>query len=95
MENIASETQNPLNTPEGEIVERKKANSHNKLFASITKSSKETESEKKFAKELKSRAKAPNVNVKLFEEDLRMSELNKALKKLKPRKSPGTDGLHN
>ena len=86
----------PLKTPEGDIAEeQKKANSHNKFFASITKSNKETETDKNFAKELKSREKAPTANVKLFEQDLTMTELNKALKKLKPRKSPGPDGLHN
>ena len=46
-------------------------------------------------KELKSREKAPSTNVKLFEEVFSMTELNRALRKLKARKSPGPDNLHN
>ena len=49
----------------------------------------------KILKELKAREKGPNANIKLFEEDLTINELNKALKKLKVRKTPGPDGIHN
>ena len=88
--------QKPLNTPKGEIAEdQKKANSHNKFFASISKANKTVATDKTMTKELKSREKAPTANVRLFEEELTMSELNKSLKKLKQHKSPGPDGLHN
>ena len=46
-------------------------------------------------KELKAREKGPKVNIILFEEDLTVKELNKALKKLKVRKTPRPDGIHN
>ena len=86
----------PLKTPEGDIAdEQRKANAHNKFFASITKSMKVTEEDKMLHKELKSREKAPSTNVKLFEEVFSMTELNRALRKLKARKSPGPDNLHN
>ena len=86
----------PLKTSEGDIAdEQRKANAHNKFFASITKSNKVTEEDKILYKELKSREKAPSANVQIFEEAFSITELNRALRKLKARKSPGPDGLHN
>ena len=70
------------NVKKGEIAEdQKKANSHNKFFASIPKANKTVATDKTMTKELKSREKAPTANVRLFEKELKMSELNKSLKK--------------
>ena len=86
----------PLKTIEGEIAEdQKKANAHNKYFASVNKASKPTEEHKVLLKSLKAREKAPNASIKYFEDDLTMNELHSALRKLKSRKTPGPDNLHN
>ena len=44
---------------------------------------------------MNAREKAPIANIKLFDEELTMSELNSALRNLKFRKTPGPDNLHN
>ena len=44
---------------------------------------------------MRAKESAPGPNIKDFEEELTLTELNKALKKLKPRKSPGPDKIHN
>ena len=46
-------------------------------------------------KTLKSKEKAPKANIKLFDDTFNTTELNRALKKLKSRKSPGPDKIHN
>ena len=86
----------PLKTMEGEIAEdQKKANVHNKYFASVNRASKPTEEDEVLLRNLKAREKAPTANIQFFEEDLSMAELNSALRNLKSRKTPGPDNLHN
>ena len=46
-------------------------------------------------KDLKALEKAPRANINLFDDNFTLSELNKAMKKLKTRKSPGPDKIHN
>ena len=86
----------PLVTEKGTIADdQRKANEHNRFFASTNKANKLTEEDKKLLKDLKAKEKVPFVQTKTFGENLTLSELNKALKRLKPRKSPGPDGIHN
>ena len=75
--------------------EQKRANIQNKHFANVTKANKLEESDKTLLKNLKFQEKAPKANIKLFEEDFTLAEMNKSLHKLKKRKSPGPDGIHN
>ena len=78
------------------IVEsQKKAEKMNAHFASISKASMLTEKDKADLKELKAKEKAPSASQAIFEEEFTMTELNRAMKKLKQRKSPGPDKLHN
>ena len=85
----------PMNTEEGTITDdQKKAEAHNKYFASINKASKLTDRDKEKLQKLKAVEKASASN-EIFEKDFTISELNKHLKKLKRRKSPGPDKLHN
>ena len=74
---------------------QKKAEKMNLHFASISKASKLSVKDKEDIKKLKEKEKAPSVNQAVFEENFTISELNTAMKKLKPRKSPGPDKLHN
>ena len=86
----------PFITKEGEITDdQKKANAHSKFFASVNKPSKTTDEDKDLLKELKNKEKSASTNNKIFEENFTFSELNSALKKLKARKSPGPDCIHN
>ena len=86
----------PVNTLDGKIVDDKgKAHAHNKFFAMVNKSSKLNEADKELLKELHSKEKAPRANEEAFETDFTHREMKKALKKLKHRKAPGPDGLHN
>ena len=86
----------PFYTDDGEVTDdQKKANAHNKFFASVNKASETTEEDKDLLKELKNKEKAAGANSKIFEENFNISELNKALRKLKARKSPGPDNIHN
>ena len=57
------------------------------------KANKSTEEDQKTLKELKTRVKGLNVNIKLCEKDLTVNELNKPLKKVL--KTPGPDGIHD
>ena len=77
------------------IEDQKRANEHNKFFASISRADKLDAKDERLIKELKAKESAPGPNIKDFEEELTLTELNKALKKLKPRKSPGPDKIHN
>ena len=86
----------PLNTEQEPIVEdQKRANQHNKYFASISRADKLNDSDVRLIQDLKAEESSPTANIKEFEEELTMSELNNALKKLKTRKSPGPDKIHN
>ena len=86
----------PFITKEGEITDdQKKANAHNKFFASVNKASKTTDEDEDLLKELKNKEKSASTNNKMFEEKFTFSEFNSALKKLKARKSPGPDCIHN
>ena len=82
---------------EGETIadDQKRAERHNKYFASTNKASKLTNEDMHMLKDLKTREKAPRANIKLFDDNFTISELNKAMKKLKSRKSPGPDKIHN
>ena len=77
------------------IESQKKAEKMNAHFASISKASKLTQKDKADLKELKAKEKAPSANQAIFEEQFTMAELDRAMKKLKSRKSPGPDKLHN
>lgn len=75
--------------------DQKKAEHFNRYFASVNRASRLTEDDKVRLKNLKEREKAPTANLALFEEKYTMRELRHALKKLRPRKSPGPDKIHN
>ena len=77
------------------IDDQKKAEKINKHFASINKSSKLSEEDKLKLQDLKAKEKAPSAPISTFEEDFTMSELKRALRKLKNHKSPGPDRIHN
>jgi len=84
-------------TEEGNTIadDQKKAERQNKYFASTSKSNHLTDDDKEMLRKLKSKEKAPRASTKLFDESFSMSELKKALRKLKSRKSPGPDSIHN
>ena len=75
--------------------DQKKAERHKQFFASTNKSNKLTEEDRQMLKTLKTMEKAPREINKLFDEKFKLSELKKAVKKLKTRKSPGPDQIHN
>jgi ribonuclease HI len=75
--------------------ERKIAENFNRYFASVNRANKPLETDKTYLQNLKSIERAPNVNIAVFEEDFNIQELEKALRKLKPKKSPGPDNVHN
>ena len=88
--------QKPMTTEDGTITDdKKKAEAHNKYFASINKSSKLSDKDKEKLQKLKAQEKAPSVSRQIFEEDFTMTELNKTFKKLKKCRSPGPDRIHN
>ena len=75
--------------------DQKRAERHNNFFATTNKANALTEEDKQMLKKLKLDEKAPRANLKIFDEVFNTTELNKALKKLRPRKSPGPDMIHN
>ena len=77
------------------VEDQKRAEKFNKHFASISKASRLSEQDKAKLSDLKSKEKAPSANQETFEEQFTMAELNRAMKKLKKRKSAGQDKLHN
>ena len=86
----------PLKDGEESIAEeQKRAEAHNKYFASTNKAHKLSQDDKDMLKTLKEKERAPRANVKLFEDAFNISELKKAMKKLRTRKSPGPDQIHN
>lgn len=74
---------------------QKKAKSFNRFFANVNKAHNLNEKDREMIKGLKSKEKSPTANTSLSEEDFSLAELDKALKKLKLRKSPGPDKVHN
>ncbi|GFR81082.1 RNA-directed DNA polymerase from mobile element jockey [Elysia marginata] len=86
----------PLSTGDDTIVEdKRKAEVFNKYFSSVIKAERTTKKDKILLRELKQKEKAPGVNLSFFQNCFKLSELNRAMKKLKLRKSPGPDRLHN
>ena len=81
---------------EGETIadDQKRAERHNKYFASTNKASNLTNEDAQMLKDLKALERAPRANIKLFDDNFTLSELNKAMRKLKTRKSPGPDKIH-
>ena len=66
------------------IEDQKKANEHNKFFAYISRADKLDAKDERLIRESKAKESAPGPNIKDFEEELTLTELKKALKKLKP-----------
>ncbi|GFR87739.1 H25N7.04 protein [Elysia marginata] len=86
----------PLSTGDENIVEdQKKAEVFNKYFSSVNKAERATKKDKILLRKLKQKEKAPGVNLSLFKDCFKLSELSRAIKKLKLRKSPGPDRLYN
>ena len=77
------------------IDDQKKAEKMNLHFASISNACKLSDQDKADIKELKEKEKAPSANQAIFEETFTLAELNRAMRKLKKRKAPGPDKLHN
>jgi len=77
------------------IEDQKKAEVMNKHFASISKASTLSDQDKKKLKELKAKEKMPSASLQVFGDNFTLSELNRAMKKLKMRKAPGQDKIHN
>ena len=82
---------------QGETIadDQKRAERHNNFFASTNKAGKLTEEDKQMLRELKEKEKSPRANIKLFEEPFNITEVNKSLRKLRSRKTPGPDKIHN
>ena len=86
----------PMKSTEGTITEdQKKAITFNKYFASVNKKHKRNNDDKERIKYLRRQERAPTANASLFEEDFNMTELLRAMSKLKMRKAPGPDKIHN
>ncbi|GFS16783.1 reverse transcriptase [Elysia marginata] len=81
----------PLSTGDETIVEDQKKAKVFKYFSSVNKAERATKKDKILLRKLKQKEKAPGVNLSLFEDCFKLSELNRAIKKLKLRKSPGPD----
>jgi hypothetical protein len=77
------------------VEDQKKAEAFNKYFASINRSDKRTEKDKDRVQDLRLREHACTTSIALFEDEFTQSELIRAMKKLKLRKSPGPDKIHN
>ena len=86
----------PLQDGEDTIADdQKRAERHNNFFATTNKAQKLTEEDKQMLNLLKLNEKAPTTSIKLFDDPFNTTELNKAMRKLKSRKSPGPDKIHN
>ena len=86
----------PINEDGEEIADdKKRAEKHNRYFAATNKAQQMNDQDKKLAEDLNAREKAPNSSNKIFAERFNLSELKKAMRKLKSRKLPGPDDLHN
>ena len=86
--------ENPRPMPEGET-SKKKAELLNKHFYTTNQSRNDKDADEELLKELKQREKEKANDNPLFEDTFTIQELNFALKKLKQRKSPGPDHIHN
>ena len=100
MNNLNGENrkQNPkpmISNNETIVKDQKKAETINKHFASISRASALTDKDKEKLQDLKTKEKAPSAGLQVFEDNFTLAELNKAMKKLKRRKAPGEDKLHN
>ncbi|GFR90453.1 reverse transcriptase [Elysia marginata] len=86
----------PLSTGDETTVEDQKiAEVFNKFFSSVQKAERATKKDKTLHRKLKQKEKSPGVNLSLFGDCFKLSELNRAMKNLKLRKSPGSDRLRN
>ena len=87
---------NPLNVEHENITsDQKKAEHFNRYFASVNRAGKLTTEDKERLRALKRKEKAPTVNNSLFDDEFSKLEFDRALKKLKLRKAPGPDKIHN
>ena len=87
---------NPINSEGDSIAEdQKRAEKHNRYFASTNKAHQLNDQDKELLENLKAHEKAPQSSNRIFAEKFTFSELKKAMRKLKSRKSPGPDDLHN
>ena len=77
------------------VEDQKKAETFNKHFASISKAQRLTDPDKAKTSDLKAKEKAPSVSQESFDTDFTLSELTKAMKKLKRRKAAGQDKIFN
>ena len=99
LENLSGETRKrnpqPLHLETETITsEFKKTELFNKAFASVSKASKKTNVDRDVSKLLKEE-EGKGTDNRLFLDQLTPSELDKAFRKLKKRKSPGPDKIHN
>ena len=85
---------NPWPMPEGETP-KKRAEKFNKYFASINKSRNDKATDDALLKELKEKERSRPANIPIFNQPFTHQELQNAISKLKPRKSPGPDKVHN
>ena len=75
--------------------DQKKAECYNSYFASVNRAGKQTMEDKCLLQNLRQKEKAPSANCSIFEEDFTLKELNRAIRKMKPKKAPGPDKVHN
>jgi len=75
--------------------DQKKAEHFNRYFASVNRADRLTEEDRSLLAEFRQKEKSPRANNSLFEEDFTTMELRQALGKLKPKKTPGLDKVHN
>ena len=73
---------------------RRKAEHFNKVFAKVSKSGKKTDLDRGLEKLLKTKL-ATETDDSNFIKEFTLAELEKQLRKLKKRKSPGPDKVHN
>lgn len=89
------ENPKPLTTEAEKLTtDFKKAEHFNKYYASVNKSSKKTNLDRSLLGVLKTKEK-DTMTPSIFDDPFTIGELNSALKKLKKRKSPGPDKIHN